>query len=299
MTSQTMLDTANTPITVPEGGTGNNSAAYAAAYDLLLSNGGGNTLPIYDMVAIGANGVAGNFLLDNSSFMNPNWANIVGRLLSFQILTSGTAATYTPTSAAVTTLVVEMIGGGAGGGGCTGSVTTYAASTGGACGQYIQANLYIASGPFTYTVGAGGAGGTGSANGSTGGVTSFGTLSTGAAPAGQGTTATTTATGIFVNPPIGTISAPFPPSPGIGVAEALGQYGFYSSAICVAGSGGGSFYGGGTIGPMLTSAGTSAGVTGSPYGGGGSGCCSYLDATNTNQVGGTGGSGLIIVWEYS
>jgi hypothetical protein len=296
MTTNTVLDTATTALTVSEGGTGNNSSAYVAAYDLLLSNSSGVSIdPIYDLAAIGATGTNGQWLLDNNSFANPNWVNIVGRLLSKQVLTSGTGATYTPTSAAVTTLIVELIGAGGGGGGVTGSSTTYAASTGGTSGQYIVGNQYIVAGPFTYTVGAGGLHGSGTAAGNTGSSTTFGTLTAVGGRGGNGSSGTATATGAFTNPSPNSLATPA----GLGAGQRLAQYGFVSSVICVAGDGGGSFYGGSILGPTLTSAGTTAGNVGAAYGGGGSGCCSYLDSTNTSQVGGAGSAGVIIVWEYS
>jgi hypothetical protein len=295
MTTNNVLDTATTALTVSQGGTGNNSSAYVAAYDLLLSNSAGTTTPIYDLAAIGATGTTGQWLLDNNSFANPNWVNIVGRLLSKQVFTSGTGATYTPTSAAVTTLIVELIGGGGGGGGVTGSSTTYAASSGGSSGEYIVGNQYIVAGPFTYSVGAGGNHGTGNASGSTGGTTSFGTLSAVGGRGGVGMASSATATGLFTGPSVGSLATPA----GLGAGQTLGQYGFCSSVICVAGAGGSSFYGGGGVGRSLTSAGTSPGFLGSNYGGGGAGCCSYLDATNTSQAGGSGSVGLIVVWEYS
>lgn len=306
MTTNTMLDTATVAIVVAEGGTGNAAAAYTDAYSLLLTAVGG-VAPIFDIGFSPGPGVSGNFLVDSNSGTGPTWTALnaalpyQSRLLSFQILTSGTAATYTPTSAAVNTLIVEAIGGGGGGGGCTGAVTKYAASGGGGAGAYSRTVLggFLGSVTATYTVGVGGNGASGTSTGTTGGTTSFTGITTVNGGLGSvGTTSVTTATGLFALPGANTASVTSSSSL-IATSGCSGQYGFYSSVDCTGGSGASSVYGGGVIGPKLTSAGTTVGVAATGYGSGGSGCCSYLDATNTNQTGGKGSDGIIIIWEYS
>ena len=71
-----------------------------------------------------------------------------GGLHSFQIFTSGSAATYTkPTN--VTSILIELIGGGGGGGGAAAAAASQGCAGGGGAGGY--ARLYVASAASTYT----------------------------------------------------------------------------------------------------------------------------------------------------
>ena len=63
-----------------------------------------------------------------------------GGLRSFQIFTSGTAATYTK-PANVTSILVEVVGGGGAGGSSAGAASSLAAGAGGGSGGYSQ--LYV------------------------------------------------------------------------------------------------------------------------------------------------------------
>jgi hypothetical protein len=95
------------------------------------------------------------------------------QLAAAQYLTSGTNATFTPSSNC-RALFVECIGGGGGGGGVDGQgASTGGCSGGGGGGGYSSVFITDMDQTFTYTIGAGGAGGTGSSNGSNGSNTSF------------------------------------------------------------------------------------------------------------------------------
>src|SRR6185436_444467 len=70
-----------------------------------------------------------------------------GGLRSFQVLTSGTAATYTK-PANVTSILIQAIGGGGGGGGCAISTGGGAAGGGGGSGGFAQ--LWVAAAGSSY-----------------------------------------------------------------------------------------------------------------------------------------------------
>ena len=133
-------------------------------------------------------GASGTLLTGNGVGSAPTFqapaANGTGRLLSFQVLTSGSAATYTK-NASATNILVEMVGGGGGGGSGTGSGTTLTGSGGGGAGGYCRKWITSAASTYTYTVGAGGA------SASNGGDTTFSTLTAGGGKAGGNGTGVT------------------------------------------------------------------------------------------------------------
>lgn len=101
----------------------------------------------------------------------PVWRNFLSR--TFTIITTGTAATYTP-PAGVLYLLVKCWGAGGGGAGCP--ITTSTQSSiggGGASGAYGEKLIANPTGTYLYTVGAAGAGGVGGASGSPGTSTTF------------------------------------------------------------------------------------------------------------------------------
>lgn len=217
-------------------------------------------------------------------------ATIPGRLKSFQIFTSGTAATYTR-PAGITSILVEVLGGGGGGGGvASGGASTVGVSSGGAPGGYSRLWIPAAASSYTYTVGALGAGGTaGANNGSGGGTTTFGpSLQATGGGGGLGSTGTAS-TGSYGLP---------------GGAGGVGSNGDFNAGgnaggACMmvlgavsGGAGSGSIYGGG--GNALSTVGT--GNNAQNYGSGGGGA---VTGATTNRAGGNGTAGLIVVWEYS
>ncbi len=216
-----------------------------------------------------------------------------GGLRSFQIFTSGTAATYTK-PANVTSILVEVLGGGGGGGGvASGGASTSAAASGGGAGGYARLFVAAASSTYTYTVGAFGAGGTaGANNGSAGGTTTFSASSLQATGGSGGIGNTGTGASQVVSGGAGGIGSNgnFNCQGGAGLtALTLNAL----SGVFITGGGGSSIYGGGALGVNSSSA---VGSTANNYGAGGSGAGT---GAATSRAGGDGSPGLIIVWEFS
>ena len=214
-----------------------------------------------------------------------------GTLRSVQFLTSGTGATYNR-PAGVASILIEVIGGGGGGGGCaTTSAAQFAAGAGGGGGGYAQLYVAAASASYTYTVGAGGAGGTAGNNaGSTGGTTSFSASSlqaTGGAGGAGSPAVATTGSGATQGGLSGIGS-----NGNINISGQSGGCGFSSLTAGFGGFGGDSVQGGG--GRQVLS--QSNGQPGGAFGSGGSGACI---SNFTQQAGGVGAQGVIIVWEYA
>src|SRR3990167_9535532 len=94
--------------------------------------------------------------------------------VSISLLTYGTAATYTVPNG-IFRLKVRLVGGGGGGGGADSAVGNVGVGGGGYSGGYAE-KIYVTTpgATFTYTIGAGGAGGlAGNNSGTTGGNTLF------------------------------------------------------------------------------------------------------------------------------
>ena len=230
--------------------------------------------------------------------MQSQLSTIPGRLTSFQVLTSGAAATYTK-PAGITAIWVECLGGGGAGGGATTTGVTLTASGGGGSGGYCRKWITSAAASYTYTIGAGGTGVAGAAgnngaattftdggsvNMSAGGGTGGGESQVLAAAGPQSTGGTGgTASGGDINMP--------------GICGGFGEVNTGWGAL--GGVGAPSFFAG------SPNSATVVGVTGSANGnasgantgaGGGGGAGNADAAANT---GGNGGSGVIIVWEFT
>lgn len=215
--------------------------------------------------------------------------NIPGRLASFQVLTSGTGATYNAT-ANTTSILVECIGGGGGGGGSLGAVSSYAAAGGGGAGGYARLFIASSASTYTYTVGAAGAAGTAGNNaGGTGGTTSFGASLQATGGSGGSGSGGVAATGSLMA--IGGAA-------GVGsngdtnTQGGAGTYGISVLGNTASGNGGNSLLGSGAVGIVAAATGNSATTN---TGGGGGGAVS----TTSSNAGGAGGSGIIIVWEFA
>lgn len=214
-----------------------------------------------------------------------------GKLTSFQILTSGSAATYTKTAGTLS-ILVEVIGGGGGGGGAA-AASSSIVGVGGAGGAGGYARLWVASASntYTYTVGGGGAGGSaGNNDGTTGTTTTFSASSLQATGGvgGKGTAGANVAAATTTLGGAGGVGSN-------GDFNAQGEAGGVSASIlgnALPGLGGSSVYGGGAKPSVLSVA---NGVAAGAYGSGGTGGV----AGNSNQSGGAGSTGLIIVWEFA
>ncbi len=222
---------------------------------------------------------------------NPHIAG-AGGLVSFQILTSGTGATYTR-PAGITSILVELVGGGGGGGGGT-TVATYGIGCGGGGGGYARKYYATAASSYTYTVGAAGVGGTNAATPATGGGnTTFDTVTAnggglGGAGASMAASAITTTNG----------GAGGASSGGdINMSGMPGTNGISGVNFGLGGGGGASIFGGagqasGT-GAVTAVAGNAAATNSGSGGAGG-----VVVTANTSAAGGNGGAGIIIVWEF-
>lgn len=213
-----------------------------------------------------------------------------GGLKSFQYLTSGSGATYTR-PAGVTSVYIECIGGGGGGGGValTGS-TVVAGGAGGGSGGYCAKFISSAASTYTYTVGTGGSGGSG-ANGNNGNATTISTLSAGVGGGGNFGNGSTPM--YITSPHSGSSSS----GGDINCAGDAGEIGVGTSVAAYGGGGASSVFGGGALGVYITTS-TSNGTNATANtGGGGSGAAAYHNTTT--KTGGHGGSGLIIVWEFT
>lgn len=202
-----------------------------------------------------------------------------------QVLTTGTAATYTLPAGVLYIEVTAIGGGGAGGGAPSTSVGQLSVGGGGGSGSTSTKTILSPSATYTYTVGAGGTGASGTSGGS-GGTTSFSTISCLGGPGGNSSSA---GANVIANPTGSNTSSGgdtnIPGSPGSGAIA--------STAINnLSGIGGNSTMGAG--GQSATT--TSTGAGGYNYGGGGGGA--YATASQAAQTGGAGAPGIIIVKEF-
>lgn len=214
-----------------------------------------------------------------------------GGLRSFQVFTSGTAATYTK-PANVTSILVEVIGGGGAGGGAAAAASSVAIGGCGGGGGYARLFVAAAAGTYTYTVGAGGTAGTAGNNpGNAGGTTTFSASSlqaTGGA-GGTGAPANLTSGGGSIPGGAGGVGT----NGNVNISGENGGWGFNVIGLLLPGKGGGTVYG---SGGQNSSQSAGNGTAGNVYGGGGSG---GQAGAATDRQGGAGADGLIVVWEFA
>lgn len=215
-----------------------------------------------------------------------------GRLLSVQVLTSGT--TYTRPTGVASILVKGQAAGGGGGGTATASSNNASASSGGGSGGYFEKWYAVAPASGTYAIGAAGtAGSTGGAGGD-GGDTTFTdgtTLCTAKGGKGGPVGASNTASNVIsIGGSGGAVSTNGDLNRGGEPGQGSFTNGSGASGRNVSGAGGGP---GGGIGRTTTG----AGVAASGAGGGGGGALALT--SGTGATGGAGGAGEIVVWEYS
>jgi len=228
-----------------------------------------------------ASGQVVSVVYDGTNFqMQSQTANSVittGQLKSFQVLTSGTAATYTR-PAGVTQILVEAIGGGGNGGTAIATAVTLSAGGGGGAGGYCRKFYSSAASSYTYTVGGAAANTTFDTMTANGGTSAASVTGWAAGQIGASGAAGSASGGDFNEPG----------QPG---ANGFSAAGIGSSA----GNGGSSYFGGGAKGGSVPNG---AGVNAvANSGAGGSGAVN--NSGDTTHNGGNGGSGLIVVWEFS
>lgn len=207
-----------------------------------------------------------------------------GKLLNIRIFSTPGTFPYTETPGTKSVDVRLQAGGGAGGAAAATTSSQASAGAGGAAGGYAQSYLKTGFSGVSIVVGAGGT------NGANGGNSSFGSLlsATGgnAAPAGL-------AANSF---PIQQVANPGGVGNGGNVMNVTGDSGWPMLITGVgngiSGKGGASFISNATRQVV----GNSNGVDGQ-YGSGGSGAISQ--GGNGAQIGGFGGDGIVIVYEYA
>ena len=226
-----------------------------------------------------------------------------GVLVGRQVITATGAGTYTPTSG-TKSVVIEMVGGGGGGAGiATGGGSTQAGvGGGGGAGAYVSKRLTANFSGASYSVGAKGAGGAaGANNGVAGGDTTFTDTA--------GSPTTYTAGGGSGGARSGPGTAPAVMGPASGGTATNGDYnsagqrgtwghGLAGNFYAFGGNGGNSPFGAGGAGGGTAGANASqAGAAASGHGAGGGGAC--CNGTGTQQAGGDGSDGMIVIWEYA
>jgi hypothetical protein len=208
-------------------------------------------------------------------------------------LTSGTSATYTPTTG-TKAIYVEVVGAGGGGGGVDGQgAGTGAVGASGGGGGYTAKLITSPAVSYTYTIGAGGSAGSSAAgSGGGGGTSTFtdGTLTL-TATGGDGGTGLTATAGNSTGS-----------AGGIGGAGSGGDLNLEGRragnravasglVVSLSTSGAAPFFGGGK-----TTAIGNAGEAGTNYGEGGSAGAVYN--VTTNYAGGAGAAGVIRITEF-
>jgi len=227
--------------------------------------------------------------------------NSIGELYSLRnvvYLTTGTAATYTPT-AGTKAIRVTCVGGGGGGGGVDGQgAGTGGAAGGGGAGGVAYEFISSVAASYTYTVSStGGAGGAAGDNaGAAGGTTTF--SGTGVSLSATGGGGGAGRTGVAGSGARGAGGAGGTATGGdLNVSGASGTDGFTSIQPGSVGNGGPSVYGGMGRGGGVGSSGSAAGAAATGFNAGGGGATSIAVADNV--AGGAGGAGLIIVEELA
>lgn len=229
--------------------------------------------------------------LSSQKFLVGNSGAPTAKALSVNIQVFTSSGTYTPTSGMVYCIIEAVGGGGGGGGAATSAPSTGCSAGGGGGGGYsrLHASSATIGSSQSVTIGAAGtAGAAGNNTGGTGGTTSVGALIsvTGGVGGGGSSAAATTsvgggAGGVGSSGDFNTQGAPG----GIG-------FGVNTLPLIVGGAGGNSFFGGGA--PGVTGAGQ-AGNAATSYGGGG---CGAITANSTQQAGGAGFAGIVVITEF-
>lgn len=270
----------------------------AADRSLLALTAAADRLPYFDSgttAALATFTAFGRSLVDDADATAGRTTLGLGTSPVVNIYTSGTPTWTKPAAATFLGVWAEAVGGGGGGGGA--AITTAGQCSpggGGNGGNYGRAWIPAASlgATVAVTVGGGGSGNAG-ATGSSGTNSSFGAHLVAAGGAG-GAAAGAAATGA-----ISSLAGANAANSGTAAnrLDILGSWGEHGVRIdgtfCWAGAGGSSFWAGIMPGPTGTSA---VGVQGQLNGGGGSGA-RHTGANAAADVGGAGGTGLVVITE--
>lgn len=308
---QSSLPSATLPLAIPNGGTGQPTAAAAltalggvslsgsnvytgtdnftgASILVPTANSGDNSTKAASTAYVHANTVTStspNFITSATLNSHP----ILTQIVVQKFTTSGT---YTPTTGMIYA-TIECVGGGGGGGGVQGVSSAQAAGAGGGGGGYSRklATATTVGASQSVTVAASGsAGSAGGGNGGGGGTSSVGSLCV--ALGGSG--------GSGANG--GIVSGVSGAAAGTGDIAAGGQPGGTGTYIAgpggTGGAGANSIWGSGsTSGVVFNAAGSGNGFTSTAgYGGGGGG--GVASNTTATAAGAAGAAGFVIITEY-
>ena len=262
-----------------------------------LPNPGGGTVTSVAMTVspAAAGSVSGSPITSTGTFALLLTGNFI-RVLNIPL---GTAASYAP-SLGTRLIFVEMVGSGGSGGSINDALNQSAAGGGGAGGFCCKIiSPVVAS--YTYTVGAAPAPASpGNNPGNPGNASTFTdgaavNMSAGGGLGGGGSGNFNVVYGWSAPGGLGGVSS----GGDLNFTGGAGLPGIVSNvAGAGSGAGGASFFGGGGGSKIQGAVGqqTGAGASSGSGSGGSGGCANGL---NTNDSGGTGGSGLIRIWEYT
>lgn len=272
--------------------------ANAAASSKLVGSGASGAGAAYSEISLGS-----NLLMTGTTLSASGVVSGAGGLIGVRYFTSGTAATYTPTTG-TSSIILEVQGAGGGGGGVqSAGGSAVAIANGGGGGAWLQIRMTSGFSGGTYTVGAHGAGGVAGNNvGGNGGSSSFTTT----------TPVTYTAGGGLGGSQLGPASPALPTSggastggvvsgatPDISFSGGDAKMGIMTATSRGTTSGGGaSRFSAGAGQIFIDGANVSqAGSVASGKGGGGGGAMS--GASGAAKAGGDGTDGIVIIYEYS
>lgn len=301
MATNNQTQTGTTPSTVAGGGSGRSSAT---AYAVIC----GGTTATGPEQSIASVGTSGQVLTSNGAGNLPTFQNTIAVANAFNsmaVQTFAASGTYTPTTG-MKYCTIELVGAGGGGGGAAsnGALNSSAAGGGGAGGYASRTFSSTQVGASaTVTIGAAGAAGAaGNNTGGTGGNTSIALTGTGtitmtgnggAGGVGGPTSATGAASnggagGTATNGNVNVTGNPGDKSFALGATVGTTDGGF-------GGNGGSGIFGAGAPTTNGFNA-TVAGSVGTGKGSGGSGA--VVMRLGTQQAGGAGTAGFLIVTEY-
>lgn len=231
-------------------------------------------------------------LAATTAFVQAAVTAATGRLIAVRVFASGSTV-YVPTAGTAFCDAMVVGGGGAGGGAAVTVSTQVSVGAGGGAGGTARRYGPVANFTgLTVTVGAGGP--AGPSAGATGGTSSIGGLMTGLGGGGG-------AQGFAAVPPVTTLMGDGGSATGGTTFNAKGGPGgiavAFTTGNLVSGPGGNSHIGGGAVGQPAGGFGGPGATAQANSGAGGGGALSLNGGPA--QLGGAGGSGVVMIWEYA